>query len=231
MGNVGDGNSFVIEEIKDFVKKRSNAVRFTNFFDNWKGKVSASAETNDFFERKDSTFLRNVILISIAIIVLSIMIIVFTLNFTAIFTILSGMILIVSSLAMKKRTYYGAEQYRMWESFKRFIKDFSRMQDATIPSVAIWEQYLVYSIPFGLAKTVMKQFPKIAEVQDIDQRAYYNNYGLAYAYTSLDSIDRTIRSSVSTAKAGTYSSSTGSGGGVSGGSSGGGGGGGGGGAF
>ncbi len=41
--------------------------------------------------------------------------------------------------------------------FANFLQDFSAMDQHQIPSLVIWEQFLVYAIPLGVAKEVIKQ--------------------------------------------------------------------------
>ena len=75
--------------------------------------------------------------------------------------------LIVSGI--RKWTRYGVEQVAMWKAFKKFLLHFSNMDRAEIPSIVIWEHYLVYAISLGVAKEVIDQLPKVfseAELMD-----------------------------------------------------------------
>jgi uncharacterized membrane protein len=150
-----------------------------------------------------------------------------------------GIILLLYSIRIKKRSAYGNEQYAMWNAFKRFLKDFSRLKEAEIPSIVIWEHYLVYAVSLGVAKEVIKQLPLVFKDNDLNNPNLTFLYGMSYGYLNaferaFDDAIRTVESSVSSAKAiasSKNSSSSGRGGGFSVGSSGGGGHGGGGGAF
>ena len=127
----------------------------------------------------------------------------------------------------------------MWQAFKNFLRDFSRLDKAEIPSIVIWEHYLVYAVSLGVAKEVIKQLPLVFTDADLHDTSLTFMYGYSYANfrTFTDVFDRTVNSVDSaishavTVANSTNSSSSGGGGGFSGGSSGGGGGGGGGGAF
>ena len=150
---------------------------------------------------------------------------------------LPGAMLIVSGI--RKWTRYGVEQVAMWKAFKKFLLHFSNMDRAEIPSIVIWEHYLVYAISLGVAKEVIDQLPKVfSEAELMDPNLTYMGGHRALANfiiinSMLNSTTTAINNAVSTAAVAASPSSSGSGmgGGFSGGSSGGGGGGGGGGAF
>ena len=113
------------------------------------------------------------------------------------------------------------------------------MDKAEIPSIAIWEHYLVYAISLGVAKEVIEQLPQVfseAELMDPSltyMRGYSSLNNLMLMNTMITSTTNSISNAISTADIASSPDSSGSGmgGGFSGGSSGGGGGGGGGGAF
>lgn len=140
---------------------------------------------------------------------------------------------------IRKRTRYGVEQTAKWKAFKRFLLHFSNMDKAEIPSIAIWEHYLVYAISLGVAKEVIEQLPQVfseAELMDPSltyMRGYSSLNNLMLMNTMITSTTNSISNAISTADIASSPDSSGSGmgGGFSGGSSGGGGGGGGGGAF
>ncbi len=107
------------------------------------------------------------------------------------------------------------------------------MERHEIPSLIIWEHYLVYAVTLGVAKEVIKQLEVVfPNLQDGDYRFGHGwmTYG-AYnqmnnLYSSFDGIGDSIERSLDSAQKAVSKSSSGSGGG--GGFSGGGGGGGGG---
>ncbi|MDD5163783.1 MAG: DUF2207 domain-containing protein, partial [Candidatus ainarchaeum sp.] len=60
--------------------------------------------------------------------------------------------------ALPNRTLKGAEHYAKWMKLKRFLHDFSNLKNMPPDAIALWEQYLVYSIPLGEAKKSRKQW-------------------------------------------------------------------------
>ena len=108
-----------------------------------------------------------------------------------------------------------------------------------MPSLVIWEHYLVYATSLGVAEQVLDQLPKVFNEAELSNPnlTYMGGYrsfrSLYYLNHSFGNTMTKVSSAVSSAQiaSSTKSSGGGFGGGFSGGSSGGGGGGGGGGAF
>ncbi len=54
-----------------------------------------------------------------------------------------------------KRTPDGMLETERWEAFRRYLRDFSRLEEAPSISLALWERYLVYAIAFGIADEIL----------------------------------------------------------------------------
>lgn len=236
---VGDGDSFLLSDIKEYARNREKGLSFKSDYDTWRSKVKETALLNDFFDKGTKKGINRTIGIAIIYIIASFLFPLFTGYTNGVSLMFPGIFLIFYATKMKKRTPYGNEQYAKWKAFKRFLLHFGRMQHAEIPSIIIWEHYLVYAVSLGIAKKVIKQLPLVFKEND------FKNPGLSYLFVMSQgqfksfegNFNRTvslINSSISQASAvaqSRSSSSSGSGGGFSSGSSGGGGGRGGGGAF
>ncbi|MBU3092110.1 DUF2207 domain-containing protein [Clostridium sp. CF011] len=240
IGKIGNGNYVALDEIKDYVKEKSEALEFKADYDKWNTLACEEAAKNDFFDQtcKKGILLGTLTGFSYLLIGIAVTLLLFTP--IAVVAIIQGVIMVIFSTLIKRRTAYGNEQHAMWQSFKNFLKDFSRLDKAEIPSIILWEHYLVYAISLGVAKEVIKQLPIVFSDEDLNNN---NNltymYGASYGYFSgfgamFDDTIHTVEGAISTAQSvasSENSSSSGGGGGFSGGSSGGGGGCGGGGAF
>ena len=152
-----------------------------------------------------------------------------------------GMPLIIFAAAISRPSKEREEAYSRWKAFKKFLVDYSNLEEAKLASIHLWEHYFVYAIALGVAEKVAAGYKKIAALRgedDVNLRVGRNRTSLMNTYLYSRAF-RTMESS--TAKAAsrsmrevaksTRSSSSGSGGGFSRGSSGGGGSRGGGGAF
>jgi len=239
IGTIGDGRRVLLDEITDYAKTRSGALQFSNDYNSWCAMATEEGKKNNFFDKKSSKGQVIGILSAFAFIGLGILLSSMTGAGFGVVLIIQGVIMIIFSIRLNKRTAYGNEQKAMWMAFKNFLKEFSHLDRAEIPSIVIWEHYLVYAISLGVAKEVIRQLPLVFTDADLQNTRLTYMYG--YRYNNFvnftNTFDRTIdtvESAISRARAvanSTNSSSSGGGGGFSGGSSGGGGGRGGGGAF
>ena len=239
IGKIGSGTAVNLDEIKDYVGNRGQALQFKSDYDQWGKLVKEEADKNKFFDKTSKKGRLIGILSGIAYIGTGILIAAQLYTPVAILLSVQGLILLIFSARIKRCTAYGNEQRVMWSAFKNFLKDFSRLDKAVIPSIVLWEHYLVYAISLGIAKEVIKQLPLVFNDNDLNDNRLTYMHGAAFGYfagfhtmfdNTIHTVEGAISSAVSVANS-ANSSSSGGGGGFSGGSSGGGGGGGGGGAF
>ncbi|NLN42510.1 MAG: DUF2207 domain-containing protein [Clostridiales bacterium] len=239
---LGDGRSLILDDLKDMLKKRSRAIEFHEDYEDFQSLVREQGEAQGFFTKNDLSGSGKYVLIALALLVAGAAIAVLLKAASGVFMFILGIVILITMLIVyniKKRTRYGIEQTAMWTAFKRFLLHFSNMDKAEIPSIVIWEHYLVYAISLGVAKEVIEQLPQVfseAELMDpsLTYMGGYNSLSnLMLMNSMITSTTNSISNAISTADIASSPDSSGSGmgGGFSGGSSGGGGGGGGGGAF
>jgi len=82
-------------------------------------------------------------------------------------TAVAGLTLILGHGALRRRSRQGADDLRRWQGFRQFLLDFSEMPRAELPSLALWEHYLVYAVPLGVADRVIRQLGKIYPAEDL----------------------------------------------------------------
>lgn len=128
---------------------------------------------------------------------------------------------ILASLINKKLsnlTQKGIDEREKWKGLKKYMEDFSLLDEKEIPALEIWEEYLVYATVFGIADKVIKQLKLVyPQIENMDN---FNTYSYVYlmSHTNFNSsFSRAINSSISSA----MSSGSGGGGGFSGGGGGG----------
>lgn len=239
IGEIGNGISVNLDEIKDYASSGKHSTQFKSDYDQWCLLAKEEAQRNDFFDETSKTGRWIGVLSGIAYLGAGIVIAILLYTGAACVLSLLGLILVIFSVRIKRCTAYGNEQRAMWNAFRNFLKDFSNMEKAIIPSIVLWEHYLVYAISLGVAKEVIKQLPLVFSDDDLNDVRLTYMHGAAYGYfagfhTMFDNTIHTVENAISSAVTianSADSSSSGSGGGFSGGTSGGGGGGGGGGAF
>lgn len=239
---IGNGTGLVLEDLEKKLKSNKAALQFQKDYTYFKHKVKETGEKQKFFQGNKLPGSKVFVILGLAFILGGFIGLITLGSIIAIALSAVGIFLIFGLLAMrfaKKYSQRGIDHKTMWLAFKRFLQDFSNMKDAEIPSLVIWEHYLVYATSLGVADEVIDQLPKVFSEQELmnpdltymgGYRSFNNFYIMNQAFSN--TMTR-VNSAVSAAQiaASQKSSGSGFGGGFSGGSSGGGGGGGGGGAF
>lgn len=230
---IGEGNNYIyLTDIENYAKRKG--VYFHDFWEGWTSGITANCERYEFFDSRGNmplfTMLAGLVLVggglaaaaNIGIIGYALMIV-------------GGLILFIPRLFWR-RSANGEEDYAKWAAFKKFLEHFSEMQRHEIPSLIIWEHYLVYAVTLGVAKQVISQLEIV--FPNMEEGGYkfgsgwmmYGNYmGISSLNNSFEGLSSSFERSLQTASKAASKASSGSGGG--GGFSGGGGGGGGGGSY
>ena len=77
-------------------------------------------------------------------------------------------------------TYEGQEEAMMWKGLKKYLNDYSMLDERLVPEIVIWEKYMVYATAFGIADKVLKQL-KIVHPEMFDKNdMYYANNRYSY---------------------------------------------------
>lgn len=125
-----------------------------------------------------------------------------------------------------RRSKDGARLDARWRAFRRYLRDFSRLEEAPPISLALWEQFLVYGIALGVAEDVLEA-ARLRAPEELNRTSsiyWYGNQGFGgHSSNAISGIEKALTGSFRPPP-----SSTGGGGGFSGGGGGGRGGGGGG---
>ena len=105
-----------------------------------------------------------------------------------------------------------------WIGLKKYMEDFSLLEEKEVPAIVVWEKFLVYATAFGVADKVLKQLKTVyPNIDEIDTIGTSSSLYFMYHSNFTSSFNSSINSSISS----TYSSGSGSGGGFSGGGGGG----------
>lgn len=216
------------DDIKEFIK--NHAQEFKTIYDAFKGVVKDEGDEKSYFEKKSEGFMILFILIGFVFSFFGF----FYLSFLGVpyfipfYFVISGLF-IVLAFPLQRRTQDGADAYALWNGLKKFLIDFSNLKEAIPTSIAIWEQYLVYAVTFGISDKVIKEMeivlPQIPE-DELRTSHFFaagailgSDINIAEAFNVITSSMISSFNAISSA-----ASSTGGGGGFSGGGGGGGGG-------
>ena len=239
--SIGDETSVTLKEIKDYAKSSRNQRSFVHDYNNWAKKVGQEFKKYNYFgESKEGlkTAVKVIFMELGAIFLLLVLGILFRVQWFIFIPLLfaagfTGFGVIAYSALIRKKTQTGVNEYTKWSAFKRFLLHFSNMKDYEIPSIVVWEHYLVYAISLGVAEKVISKLKIILINQDMSLRNstylfFMTDRGGRLNSNLFNSFDKVFSSAFANTNP---KSSTGSGGGFSSGGGGGGGGGGGAGAF
>lgn len=230
--NIAGGKSyFFLTDIEQYAKKYGKD--FHRFWQGWKDGVNTQTERLNFFDDNRNMPLVT-ILVGLGLFILgSIYLAQVSVSIFGFGIVIAGTIIGVVPPLFKRRSVSGQEDYRRWQAFRRFLLHFSEMERHEIPSLILWEHYLVYAVTLGVAKEVIKQLELVfPNLQEGDYRfgygwlTYGTHSGMSSLPDSFNDIGEALENSIRSAQKAVSKSSSGSGGG--GGFSGGGGGGGGG---
>lgn len=81
---------------------------------------------------------------------------------------------------LKNLTQKGANEQEAWKGLKRYMEDFSLLNEREVPELVLWEKYLVYATAFGIADKVLAQL-KVKYPQLADE-SYMISNGYTYMY-------------------------------------------------
>lgn len=85
-------------------------------------------------------------------------------------------------IAKKTRnlTQKGANEKEEWKALKKYMEDFSLLNEREVPELVLWEKYLVYATAFGIADKVLSQlkirYPELADESYMISRGYTYMY-------------------------------------------------------
>ena len=110
----------------------------------------------------------------------------------------------------------GVDECEQWKALKKYMEDFSLLKEKEVPSLVVWEKFLVFATAFGISEKVIEQLKVIyPEINNMENGVYtYNNIHLMNSVNFGSCINSSVYSAVA-------SSGGGSGGGFSGGGGGG----------
>ena len=130
-------------------------------------------------------------------------------------TIVIGLIWFIDTISFIKKvgkhTQKGADEKCKWRGLKKFMNEFSMLDQREVPELALWEEYLVYATAFGIADKVIKQL-KVVYPELNDTNYIANNYTVLNM-ASNDSFGKSFASSLSSSIGSVTNMSSGSGGG------------------
>ncbi len=75
-----------------------------------------------------------------------------------------------------RRTRGGALLAERWEAFRRYLRDFSRLEEAPAISLELWDRFLVYAIALGVAEEVLEA-ARLRAPEELERTSHLYWYG------------------------------------------------------
>lgn len=113
----------------------------------------------------------------------------------------STLLLSVPNTTPGRWTPEGKEYHDRWSNFKKYISDYSMIEERPPASVQVWGEYLVYAAALGCAKEATKTMKKYFEVGGVSSDYIADNNVIFFAYyggfTHMDSSFSSLNASSS----------------------------------
>ena len=216
---------FTMSAIKKTASTRTNV--FSKWFTTWSKKVKAQGEALAFYEPYAAGALTRNVLIGLTIVVTGIVFCVVSRSPAGVPAILAGVVVVVLTAALNRRTAEGRRLFVAWTAFRSHLKSQSRALGPLLLDSHAWGRYLAVSVILGLHKDLL---PKLQPIDERGQHVmpvwYFAAHGDSFG-TGVSSLSASVSSMVASVST-SMSSASGVGGGASVGGGGGAGGGGGG---
>ncbi len=172
---LGDGESFSFSELEAISKQENTAKSFVDRYKTWRETVLAQAEPYHYFDDKMKGLRIWTPLILIPLCAVYVWLAVSFSAHPFAFSAAGILIAAAASIyaaAIKRRSKTGNQLYHKWRAFRQFLLDFSNLKEAPAESLKLWEHYLVYAIPLGVADKVVDQLKvRLPKLTETDPRA------------------------------------------------------------
>lgn len=121
----------------------------------------------------------------------------------SILLIVNAILAILINRKISNLTQKGIDEREKWKGLKKYMEDFSLLDEKEIPALEVWEEYLVYATVFGIADKVIKQlklvYPQIEEMDNFNTASYvyimsHTNFNSSFSKAINSSISSTMSS-------------------------------------
>ena len=135
-----------------------------------------SEEISKKWERKKKTYYTSLAIYAFFLIPFVVMLPAILL--AIIFSIVCGILCGKLQKQTRTLTQKGANEKEEWEGLKRYMENFSMLNEREVPELVLWEKYMVFATAFGIADKVLSQL-KIKYPEVLDE---YGNFNSGYRY-------------------------------------------------
>lgn len=167
--------SLWLNTIKSYAEEHPQS--FNDTMARWQGVVSAHVNVGDYFE--SYSYVKRTRMATAAIILLVICVVVaflFGNPFVLIPGLVTGVVLMVVSRFMDRRTQKGADAYARCEALEKWLTEFSALNERPPLDVKVWGEFMVYALIFGVAEKAMEELRKAVPEVAYDDYSAMGSY-------------------------------------------------------
>ncbi|MFA6738807.1 MAG: DUF2207 domain-containing protein [Bacilli bacterium] len=221
---VAKADTLTLNQLEEYTKKEKNAITYYECNRVWIDLVKKDSSKNDFFDKESENVIKRYAgILAIALLISVVAFLLWSVVPIRSLPYLTGISIAVTALFtsyiihIKRRSKQGNEEYVRWHAFKKFLEEFSHFDDYPMPSITIWEHYLVYAVSFGIADLVEKQlrfkFKQLNREQEL-QASPMMRYPMFHTYMHMRMMSNftTATTTINKARAQRVGSGSGSGG-------------------
>lgn len=171
-------NELKFNDINSFAQ--TNGEAFQSAYLACETQIDFAVDNGDYFESKSDTISKIYTTFGLFIMVLAVVAFFFVQSFVPlVFMTVAAAFFLIFSRFMRKRTQHGAEVYAKSNALKKWLKEFSAIDERPPTDVKVWGQFMVYAFALGVAKEAMAQL-KIACPQLLEDNVFLGNSSLPW---------------------------------------------------
>ena len=183
--DIAKGDRLSFDQLDEYMKNHVNAEKYNSNNSKWNEMVKNTSINMKWFDNVSGAK-KYMGLSSIFLFVSLIVFLIITSKNLTWVSILFNSLVLGSSITIlsyvptiKRKTQLGINEYTRWMAFKKFLEEFSTFEDYPVPSLIVWEHYMVYATMFGIADLVEKQLR--TRFSDLHrENEYYGNLYFRY---------------------------------------------------
>lgn len=166
----GSNDEILFSDINNFAK--SNPSTFSEAVTNWQNRLDISVDNKCFFDEKSETFGILMKILSLSIACVGLFVGFWFDNFLpSVFCIVAGIVGLILSHFMKRRTRYGVEIYAKSIALKKWLCEFTALKEKPATDVKVWGMFMAYAFALGVSKEAIEQLkvyaPQMFDDEDI----------------------------------------------------------------
>ncbi len=165
-------NEITIKKLQKYISNHGEAV--SSLIENTGKDVKNKSKNEEKYDvEKARKKMHYTIITTIYFMFALFLIIVFPIS---IMLIVNAILAICINKKISRLTQKGIDEREKWVGLKKYMEDFSLLNEKEIPALELWEEYLVYATVFGIADKVIKQlkivYPEINEMDNFSTTSY-----------------------------------------------------------